>query len=502
MLQLNGFSVSVTLCADESSALAQHLADQFAARGVSVDRADFRAQRLDRRGVCVFLVEGAEALAALGNAVDQSTAPVLVVAASPALAIEALPLLMPWHDVALATDAEDVVAWRLRRVLQKFLERNLRPDDTDLLTGVMNRRAWTARAHEAIASLAPDLVSGVLVLDVDHFKSINDRFGHAVGDRVLVAIGAALQKGLAPGDLVARIGGEEFACLLTRYDTGSIVRDSELLLERVAALDVPDLRTDGVRERVTASAGLTFVRPDVALQALIQEADQALYEAKRGGRNRLVVHGELLNDVKATNRDLHVRHFENVTRVATDRLVAMITQMSRRLVDAAKQEANLDALTGLHNRRYFDARLSREIEAARSRGRTLALALIDIDHFHDINMTHGWPTGDRVLQTFANVVQGHVRVTDWVARYGGEEFVIVMPDTALAAALEVTERVRRAFAEIATDSVDGQPVTATFSAGVAQYSDDTSSPVDFVQKASKRLLSAKASGRNRSASAD
>jgi two-component system, cell cycle response regulator len=497
MSQLNKLSASVTLCAGERSAFAQHFARALAEGGVRVERADLRALPTDHRGACVYLVEDADALAALSKVVHRPMAPILVVAASPALAREALSKLTPWHDLALTTDDEEVVAWRLWRVVHQFLERNLRSDETDSLTGALNRHGWTAQARAAIESLAPGAVSGVLMLDLDHIKLINDRFGHMEGDRVLVAIESALQKCLAPGDLIGRLGGDEFVCLLNRYDTESIVRDSELLLARVAALDLPDLQVDGAPVRITASAGLTFVRSDVSLDMLLREADEAMYAGKAAGRNRLALHGCVPSDALRTNRDLQVHHFENVTRVATDRLVAMITQMSRRLVDAAKQEANLDALTGLHNRRHFDARLSREIEAARSRGRALSLALIDVDHFHDINMTHGWPTGDRVLQTFATVVQGHVRATDWVARYGGEEFVIVMPDTELAAAIEVTERVRRAFAEIAIDSVEGSPVTATFSAGVAQYGDATASPIDFVQQASKRLLSAKATGRNR-----
>jgi diguanylate cyclase (GGDEF)-like protein len=183
--------------------------------------------------------------------------------------------------------------------------------------------------------------------------------------------------------------------------------------------------------------------------------------------------------------------------LATERLVEMITLKSRRLVETAKQEANTCSQTGLHNRRYFDVEFPGEIDRARRQGRPLSLALIDIDHFRLINKHHGWPTGDRVLQAFAGVVRDNVRATDWVARYGGEEFVIVMPDTTLASAAQVAERVRKAFSSGGTESVDGQRVAATLSTGVAQLLDCMDSTTAFVQQASKALLRAKESGRNR-----
>jgi diguanylate cyclase (GGDEF)-like protein len=502
MLIENNSSASIALCADEGSALAERLVGALAERGFRVERLGLRTQLPAGFDAVVFLAEHVLAFDALRSAIDRAKVPTVVIVANSELASDALPLLEARDDLALATDTSETIAWRLRRAIAQSLHAARSPSEVDWLTGLLNRRGLKERFHEAVESMGSEEAAGVLMLDLDSFKSINDRLGHLAGDRVLSSVAAHLRSSFAPADLVARYGGDEFVCLLIRYDRASIVRDCERLLESIAALELPELRDGGASERVTASAGLSFVRPQVALESLVQEADQAMYEAKCGGRNRLVVHGELASATHRASGDLQVHHFENVTRVATDRLVTMITQMSRRLVDAAKQEANLDALTGLHNRRYFDARLSREIEAARSRGRALSLAMIDIDHFHDINMTHGWPTGDRVLQTFATVVQGHVRATDWIARYGGEEFVIVMPDTELAAAIEVSERVRRAFAEIAIDSVEGLPVTATFSAGVAQYADATTSPVDFVQQASKRLLAAKASGRNRSEPAD
>jgi diguanylate cyclase (GGDEF)-like protein len=124
------------------------------------------------------------------------------------------------------------------------------------------------------------------------------------------------------------------------------------------------------------------------------------------------------------------------------------------------------------------------------------MALIDVDHFRDVNKHYGWPTGDRVLRTFANVARANVRATDWIARYGGEEFVIVMPDTALDSAVQAAERVRKAFSSVTTESVEGQRVPATLSIGVALLQDCMDSTTAFVQQASMALLRAKESGRN------
>jgi two-component system cell cycle response regulator len=171
--------------------------------------------------------------------------------------------------------------------------------------------------------------------------------------------------------------------------------------------------------------------------------------------------------------------------------------MGRNLVEAARREANQDALTQLHNRRYFDARLSREVETAHKHGRALAIALVDLDHFHDVNAGFGYPSGDQVLRRFAEIARHGVRLTDWLARYGGEEFCLVMPDTDLDTAARVAERVRAQVAAADIRALDQRRVELTVSIGVAALAAPADSPLSLVQRASEAVLAAKQTGRNR-----
>jgi two-component system cell cycle response regulator len=175
----------------------------------------------------------------------------------------------------------------------------------------------------------------------------------------------------------------------------------------------------------------------------------------------------------------------------------MMALRSRKLLNAATLEANTCPVTGLYSRAYLDTRLGREMAEARSRGRALVIALIDVDRFKAINATYGWPSGDRLLRAFAEVVRSNLRSSDWAAKYGGDEFLLVFPDSALPTAEHVVERVREAFASATVVSVDGLPLKATLSAGVAQMSQRDVSAEGFLNEVSKSLNKAKESGRNR-----
>ena len=158
----------------------------------------------------------------------------------------------------------------------------------DPLTGLDNRRAFFERVARQLA-IAPreDTLAALLMIDVDGFKPVNDRHGHAVGDRVLGVVAGALRAALQRGDLAGRFGGDEFCLLLADVSPGEAGRRAERLRAAVAAQPV---RVDGIEVPVTLSIGIAHARPgrDADLDALLAIADRRLYLAKRAGRDQVI----------------------------------------------------------------------------------------------------------------------------------------------------------------------------------------------------------------------
>ena len=155
----------------------------------------------------------------------------------------------------------------------------------DELTGVANRRHLMQWSAAALAKQQQAM--GVLLLDIDHFKSVNDRYGHAAGDEALRVVAQVLRNSIRPGDTVGRYGGEEFAMLLPGTDLVSALAIAERVRANIAAIGV--LHEDRSFS-LTTSIGVASVMPgEVALDAALDRADRALYRAKSGGRNRVEV---------------------------------------------------------------------------------------------------------------------------------------------------------------------------------------------------------------------
>lgn len=163
-----------------------------------------------------------------------------------------------------------------------------------------------------------------------------------------------------------------------------------------------------------------------------------------------------------------------------------------RLVRALKRQANVDALTGLSNRRRIEADLHRQLQISRRYARPVSVLLCDIDFFKNINDTHGHTTGDRVLRIIGQKIMHMKRGADMAGRWGGEEFLVILPETDLAAALAFGERLRRAIAE---HPMPIAGLSVTISAGVNQCNPEDE-PVDSIAAADYWLYRAKASGRN------
>jgi diguanylate cyclase (GGDEF)-like protein len=157
---------------------------------------------------------------------------------------------------------------------------------TDDLTGVFNRRYFLAQAERAFtACLADRRPVALLILDIDLFKSINDCFGHGVGDGVICHVADVCRAAQRTGDILARIGGEEFTLLLPNTDLAAAGMFAEEIRSRFAAAPVA---VEGHNLRVTVSIGVAAAdAATVSLGDLMRRADQALYGAKRGGRNRV-----------------------------------------------------------------------------------------------------------------------------------------------------------------------------------------------------------------------
>jgi len=183
-------------------------------------------------------------------------------------------------------------------LLESYLNDATRDASTDSLTGLLNRRAFDA----ALRNLAGDAMNtgadlSFILIDVDHFKLVNDTWGHPIGDEVLRHVAAMLTRKVRGGDLVARYGGEEFAVILGQTGRRGALKVAENLREAVnshpfiVTAGFDDNQTEA-RLRITISAGLSSYVPGESVGHWLGRADDALYRAKRAGRNRVVFAGD------------------------------------------------------------------------------------------------------------------------------------------------------------------------------------------------------------------
>lgn len=159
----------------------------------------------------------------------------------------------------------------------------------------------------------------------------------------------------------------------------------------------------------------------------------------------------------------------------------------------ARKALNEDALTGAQNRRAMDAVLNKEVARAMRYQRPLAVIMIDIDHFKRVNDTYGHDAGDKLLLHFTMLARSILREADVFIRYGGEEFLVLLPDSEIAGAVHVADRLRELMHETPLQTDQGR-IEASFSAGVAQYKEGENGH-SLVLRADKAMYDAKQAGR-------
>lgn len=217
-------------------------------------------------------------------------------------------LLNPlWRDMAIGCSIAVVVAFVLTMLCSLYMGyavihlartrlefRQL--SRTDMLSGLLNRRAF-------IDDLSQVERGHLLILDIDRFKQINDRYGHMAGDDVIISVAATLTEIVGPSQLVARIGGEEFAILFQDCEFAEVVSTAERIRRSIANRLIEAFHQSIA---VTVSGGLADITPMRDFSAVYAAADRALYAAKSSGRNRIVLERELPRgaQVEPTSLDL------------------------------------------------------------------------------------------------------------------------------------------------------------------------------------------------------
>jgi diguanylate cyclase (GGDEF)-like protein len=381
-------------------------------------------------------------------------------------------------DVCLLDDPPALVEHRLRMLSHRG------PGPTtgvDPLTGLVNRASF-------LRSVRDELPAALMVVNLDHFKLCNDTLGHTAGDDILRAAASRTRAAVPSDAIVARVAGDVFAVALGPHHDA----------RRVAAAIRAGFHAAPCHDevRVTVSIGLVMRTSEATYDELMRHAEGSLYAAKARGRDRIVEHAEREREARQRDGDLELDGFEDMTRVLAERVAEVIAWRGRRVFQGLRDQADIDALTGLFTRRYLDRRLGFEVQQAHEDQIALSVGLLDVDHFGRVNKEHGWPTGDRVLADTAARVREALRDSDWAARYGGEEICIVLRHAGLDAARAALERVAQAVRASPFVTTQNEALTITVSIGCAQLATNETT-LELVERASARLLEAKGGGRDR-----
>jgi diguanylate cyclase (GGDEF)-like protein len=334
---------------------------------------------------------------------------------------------------------------------------------TDPLTGLFNRGHFMTLGDQALRKAALDRQPvSAMMIDIDHFKNINETYGHELGDIVLQRLAGLFQETFPPGSesqspILGRYMGEEYIMLAPNTGLQAACALAEQLLKQIRELRID---SDQGPFGFTASIGLVEMAPghQQSLGSLINLAEQAIVAAKQAGRDQVFV-GNILAEVQ---------------RMATT-----------------------DALTGLFVRGYWMLLGNQALLAAQHSHQPFSTMIIDGDHFKNVNDTYGHAVGDEAVRKMAAVLRQNLRSTDIIGRYGGgDEFIVFMPNTRLQPAHRLAERLLQQIRDMRVDSPQG-PFGLTVSIGVVEMDPArTQTLEELIKAADDAQYAAKRAGRN------
>ena len=357
----------------------------------------------------------------------------------------------------------------------------------DPMTNCLNRRSFFEKYGPVFkAAVKNGRQLTCIMADIDKFKSVNDRFGHAAGDEVIITIAKCLQHSMRSSDAICRYGGEEFCILLPDMSLDDAMKAAERARNNIESTSIPGI--PGIT--ITSSFGVATINQHTeSLTQLIDQADKGLYQSKNNGRNRVTL-------------------WEQEDE---DREFGLAASSSQQAIPGPSGEAILkpehDSLTGLPNRSVFHDSIVQAIEHCRFTGHFMAVMMLDLDMFKRINNALGYKVGDRLLTTVSERLLEALRKTDSVSRFtsdaastsiyrlGGDEFGILLPSME---SMEYTEQIVKRIIDAVTEplEIDGHEVHLKCCIGISIFPGNGLNADSLLDNAGSALYNAKRNGNN------